>query len=73
MSRKFPSDPTAGESTNASASITKLMGESFKLHSQALVGYEDAVPSVSAGTTPTMSSQGVDLDMDTSFQAIQAV
>lgn len=24
-------------------SITKLMGESFKLHSQALIGYEDAV------------------------------
>lgn len=24
-------------------SITKLMGESFKLHSQALIGYEDAL------------------------------
>jgi hypothetical protein len=24
-------------------SITKLMGESFKLHSQALIGYEDAM------------------------------
>ncbi|KAL9099812.1 MAG: hypothetical protein Q9163_004735 [Psora crenata] len=52
--------------------ITKLMGESFKLHAQALVGYEDAVASGSAGTTPTMSSHGVDLDMDSSFQAIQA-
>ena len=47
------------------------MGESFKLHSQALVGYEDAVASGSGGTTPTMSSQGVDLDMDASFPTIQ--
>ena len=47
------------------------MGESFKLHAQALVGYEDAVASGSA-STPTMSSQGVDLDMDTTFEAIQA-
>ena len=52
--------------------ITKLMGESFKLHSQALVGYEDAVASGTSASTPTMSSQGVDLDMDTTFQAIQA-
>ena len=51
--------------------ITKLMGESFKLHSQALSGFEDAVPSGSGATTPTMSSHGVDLDMDSSFQAIQ--
>ena len=48
------------------------MGESFKLHSQALVGYEDAVASGTSASTPTiMSSQGVDLDMDTSFQTIQ--
>jgi len=48
-------------STNANwlYSITKLMGESFKLHSQALVGYEDAVTSGSGASTPTMSSQGV--------------
>lgn len=52
--------------------ITKLMGESFKLHSQALVGYEDAVASGTSASTPTMSSQGVDLDMDTTFQTIQA-
>ena len=52
--------------------ITKLMGESFKLHSQALVGYEDAVASGTSASTPTMSSQGVDLDMDTTFQNIQA-
>ena len=52
--------------------ITKLMGESFKLHSQALSGYEDAVNSGSSGSTPTMSSQGVDLDMDTYFQGIEA-
>lgn len=48
------------------------MGESFKLHSQALVGYEDAVASGTSTSTPTMSSQGVDLDMDTTFQTIQA-
>jgi len=28
---------------NAFRSITKLMGESFKLHAHALSGYEDAV------------------------------
>lgn len=48
------------------------MGDSFKLHSQALSGYEDAVASGSSASTPTMSSQGLDLDMDASFQAIQA-
>lgn len=48
------------------------MGESFKLHSQALVGYEDAVASGTSASTPTMSSQGVDLDMDTTFQTIEA-
>jgi hypothetical protein len=43
------------------------MGESFKLHSQALVGYEDAIASGSGASTPTMSSQGVELDMDSGF------
>ncbi|KAI9816886.1 MAG: hypothetical protein M1827_001531 [Pycnora praestabilis] len=38
--------------------ITKLMGEAFKLHSQALVGYEDAL--ASGGSTPSMSSQGIE-------------
>ncbi|KAI6962671.1 hypothetical protein KC329_g16247 [Hortaea werneckii] len=32
--------------------ITKLMGESFKLHAQALVGYEDAVMAEQANGTP---------------------
>jgi hypothetical protein len=31
------------------------MGESFKLHSQALVGYEDAIEANSGGSTPVMS------------------
>jgi len=57
--------------TDSSNRITKLMGDSFKLHSQALSGYEDAVASGSSASTPTMSSQGLDLDMDTSFQPIQ--
>jgi len=48
------------------------MGEAFKLHAQALSGYEDAVASGSGASTPTMSSQGVDLDMDASFQSIHA-
>ena len=52
---------------NPDGRITKLMGESFKLHSQALVGYEDAVASGSNATTPTMSSQGVELEMDAAF------
>jgi len=30
-------------SANSHCSITKLMGESFKLHAQALVGYEDSL------------------------------
>lgn len=33
-------------------SITKLMGESFKLHAQALVGYEDAVMAEQHTGTP---------------------
>lgn len=38
-------------------SITKLMGEAFKLHSQALVGYEDALSeNRSASPTPSMAA-----------------
>lgn len=33
-------------------SITKLMGESFKLHSQALAGYEDAIMTGQQNGTP---------------------
>ncbi|KAI9765749.1 MAG: hypothetical protein M1840_007183 [Geoglossum simile] len=44
--------------------ITKLMGESFKLHSQALVGYEDAIASCSGASTPGMSTPSEELDMD---------
>ena len=32
--------------------ITRLLGESFKLHSQALVGYEEALASASCAATP---------------------
>ncbi|EON69491.1 hypothetical protein W97_08751 [Coniosporium apollinis CBS 100218] len=39
--------------------ITKLMGEAFKLHSQALVGYEDACSSRSGSATPSMTPQVV--------------
>ena len=51
--------------------ITKLMGESFQLHAQSLSGYEDAVAPETAGSTPTMSSRDVDLDMATTFHAIE--
>jgi len=39
-----------------SSSITKVLGESFKLHSQALSGYEDAVTQNTGGSTPTLES-----------------
>ncbi|OCK90162.1 uncharacterized protein K441DRAFT_689623 [Cenococcum geophilum 1.58] len=48
--------------------ITKLMGEAFKLHSQALVGYEDAISSRSGSPTPSMTSQGVQaLEMQVAY------
>lgn len=48
------------------------MGESFKLHSQALSGYDDALGSGSSASTPTMSSQDVELDMGNTFQPIHS-
>ncbi|CAM1502819.1 Fc.00g075950.m01.CDS01 [Cosmosporella sp. VM-42] len=42
--------------------ITRLMGESFKLHSQALVGYIDDPEASSNVSTPSMTSQGADED-----------
>ncbi|QUC22139.1 uncharacterized protein UV8b_06380 [Ustilaginoidea virens] len=42
--------------------ITRLMGESFKLHSQALVGYVDDLEASSNVSTPSMTSQGPDED-----------
>ncbi|KAK6952958.1 hypothetical protein Daesc_005255 [Daldinia eschscholtzii] len=40
--------------------ITRLMGEAFRLHSQALVGYVDDVEASSNVSTPSMISQGGD-------------
>ncbi|KAI1310964.1 hypothetical protein F5Y03DRAFT_11630 [Xylaria venustula] len=40
--------------------ITRLMGESFRLHSQALIGYVDDVEASSNVSTPSMISQGAD-------------
>ncbi|KAI0971769.1 hypothetical protein F4678DRAFT_431816 [Xylaria arbuscula] len=40
--------------------ITRLMGESFRLHSQALIGYVDDVEASSTVSTPSMISQGAD-------------
>lgn len=42
--------------------MTRLMGDSFKLHSQALVGYVDDPEASSNVSTPSMISQGVDED-----------
>ncbi|KLU81484.1 hypothetical protein, variant [Magnaporthiopsis poae ATCC 64411] len=42
--------------------ITRLMGESFRLHSQALVGYVDDMEASSNASTPSMTSQGADED-----------
>ena len=48
--------------------ITKIMGEAFKLHSQALVGYEATNTSRSAATTPTQTAArpppAADLEME---------
>jgi hypothetical protein len=38
------------------------MGQSFKLHSQALVGYVDDREASSNASTPSMISQGADED-----------
>ncbi|KAI0480994.1 hypothetical protein GGR56DRAFT_664379 [Xylariaceae sp. FL0804] len=40
--------------------ITRLMGESFRLHSQALNGYVDDIEASSNVSTPSMISQGAD-------------
>jgi hypothetical protein len=48
------------------ASITKLMGDSFRLHSQALVGYEDDIEA-SDVSTPSMISQGADDNEDSVY------
>jgi hypothetical protein len=42
--------------------ITRLMGESFRLHSQALVGYVDDIAASSSVSTPSMTSHGGDED-----------
>jgi hypothetical protein len=48
--------------------ITKLMGEAFKLHSQALVGYEDAMSEHSGSPSPGMATRHVPvLDMQTAY------
>ncbi|KAI9733209.1 MAG: hypothetical protein M1818_007327 [Claussenomyces sp. TS43310] len=47
--------------------FTRLMGESFRLHSQALVGYEDDIEESSNVSTPSMISQGVDDNDDSIY------
>ncbi|KAL9565529.1 hypothetical protein ACKAV7_010388 [Fusarium commune] len=42
--------------------MTRLMGDAFKLHSQALVGYVDDPEASSNVSTPSMISQGADED-----------
>jgi hypothetical protein len=48
-------------------SITKLMGDSFRLHSQALVGYEDDIEVSDVSTPPSMISQGPDENEDSVY------
>jgi hypothetical protein len=43
------------------------MGESFQLHSQALVGYEDDVEASSNASTPSMISQGAEDNDDSVY------
>ena len=47
---------------NLGHSITRLIGESFRLHAQALIGYIDDVEASSNVSTPSMTSQGADED-----------
>ncbi|KAI4160388.1 MAG: hypothetical protein LQ342_005799 [Letrouitia transgressa] len=48
--------------------ISKVMGESFKIHSQALIGHEDDIVTRSVISSPTMSPQDmVDLEMESNF------
>ncbi|KAH6642160.1 fungal-specific transcription factor domain-containing protein [Boeremia exigua] len=47
--------------------ITKLMGEAFKLHSQALVGYEDAMSSRSGSASPLASGAVQVLEMQMAY------
>jgi hypothetical protein len=49
------------------SSITKLMGEAFKLHSQALVGYEDAMSSRSGSASPLASGAVQVLEMQMAY------
>ena len=54
---------------NHTNSINKLIGESFKLHAQALSGYEDALASNNgaSASTPTMSPLGVEPELETAY------
>ncbi|KAJ4405752.1 hypothetical protein N0V91_005059 [Didymella pomorum] len=47
--------------------ITKLMGEAFKLHSQALVGYEDAMSSRSGSASPLAAGSVQVLEMQMAY------
>ena len=47
-------------------SITKLMGDSFRHHAQALIGYEDDIE-ISDVSTPSMISQGADDNEDSVY------
>ena len=46
--------------------ITRLMGDSFRLHSQALIGYVDDMDA-SDVSTPSMISQGADDNEDSVY------
>ena len=59
----------SGAALTRKSSINKLIGESFKLHAQALSGYEDSLAphTVANASTPTMSSLGVEPELETAY------
>jgi len=67
-SKTFRNEHFGRTVANCGRRITKLMGEAFKLHSQALVGYEDAMSERSGSPTPGMAARHVPvLDMQTAY------
>ena len=67
---KFAHSPRlTGTALTIKSSINKLIGESFKLHAQALSGYEDSLAphTVANASTPTMSSLGVEPELETAY------
>jgi hypothetical protein len=63
---KSHSVPSIDTKANILIRITRLMGDSFRLHSQALIGYVDDMDA-SDVSTPSMISQGADDNEDSVY------